>query len=340
MLKIAIIGAGRIGAVHAKTVAEHPDAQLILVSDPFGDNAADVAACYGARSTKDVAAVFAADDVDAVIIGSPTPTHVDHIVCAVQSGKAVLCEKPVDLSMKRVDECLAAIAGKEDSVMIGFNRRFDPTFAEIRARVAHGEIGPLEQLTIISRDPAAPPVAYLADSGGIFRDMTIHDFDTARYFLGEIVEVSATGQTLDPAFRGSGDFDAAVVTLTAASGAVATIINSRHCASGYDQRLEAFGPLGMLEAVNQLATSVRYSGRKQSSADGPYLDFFLQRYAEAYRLELGHFIESVTHGTAPSPSILDGRAALVLSDAATRSARTGERVAVGSPSPRVAVPVR
>ncbi|QTE30084.1 inositol 2-dehydrogenase [Pengzhenrongella sicca] len=336
MLNIAIIGAGRIGAVHAATVASHPRARLVLVADPFGTNAADVAAKFGARSTTDVADVFAASDVDAVIIGSPTATHVDHIIAAVRAGKAVLCEKPVDLSLERVDACLAAIAGHEDSVMIGFNRRFDPSFAEVHARVLAGEIGALEQLTIISRDPAAPPASYIAGSGGIFRDMTIHDFDTARYFLGDIVSVSAVGQHLDAAIEAAGDFDAAVVTLTAASGAVATIINSRHCASGYDQRLEAFGPRGALEAINHLATSVRYSGAAQTSADGPYLDFFLQRYADAYRLELSEFIDCVTAGAAPSPSILDGRAALILADAATLSARTGETVAVAAaPEPVV-----
>lgn len=339
MLNIAIIGAGRIGAVHAATVAAHPDARLVLVADPFADSAARVGALHGARSTTDIAEVYADDDVDAVIIGSPTPTHVDHIVSAVRAGKAVLCEKPVDLSIARVDECLAAIAGKEDTVMIGFNRRFDPTFAEIHARIRDGEIGALEQLTIISRDPSAPPASYLADSGGIFRDMTIHDFDTARFFLGDIVEVSAVGQHLDPAMD-VGDFDAAVVTLVAASGAVTTIINSRHCASGYDQRLEAFGPSGVLEAVNHTATSVRYSGTSQTSANGPYLGFFLQRYADAYRIELSHFIDSVTRGVAPSPSILDGRAALVLADAATLSATTGERVAVAAGRERVTDIVR
>ena len=328
MLNIAIIGAGRIGAVHAAMVAANPDARLVLVADPFSDSAARVGALYGARSTTDVAAVFAADDVDAVVIGSPTPTHVDHIVSAVNAGKAVLCEKPVGLCIKQVDTCLAAIAGKEDTVMVGFNRRFDPTFAEVHTRVRDGEIGTLEQLTIISRDPSAPAASYIADSGGIFRDMTIHDFDTARFFLGDIVEVSAVGQHLDPAIEAAGDFDGAVVTLVAATGAVATIINSRHCASGYDQRLEAFGPRGVLEAGNHIATSVRFSGTSQTSAYGPYLDFFLQRYADAYRLEVSLFIDLVTRGVAPSPSILDGRAARILADAATLSAATGERVTI------------
>lgn len=340
MLNIAIIGAGRIGAVHAATVAAHPGARLVLIADPLADNAARVAALHGVRSTTDTSEAFAATDVDAVIIGSPTPTHVDHIVSAVQSGKAVLCEKPVDLSIARVDECLAAIAGNDTAVMIGFNRRFDPTFAEVHSRIRDGEIGTLEQLTIISRDPSAPPASYIAQSGGLFRDMTIHDFDTVRFFLGDIVEVWAVGQHLDPAIMAAGDFDGAVVTLVAASGAVATIINSRHCASGYDQRLEAFGPRGVLEAGNQMATSVRYSGTTGSSANGPYLDFFLQRYADAYRIELGVFIDSVTRGIAPSPSILDGRAAQILADAATLSAATGERVTIVAGSERAPATVQ
>jgi myo-inositol 2-dehydrogenase / D-chiro-inositol 1-dehydrogenase len=328
VLNIAVIGAGRIGAVHAASVAAHPGARLTVVADPFGDGAAALAAAYGARSTTRVEDVYESADVDAVIIGSPTPLHVDQIVASVRAGKAVLCEKPVDLSVERVDECLAAIAGREHRVMMGFNRRFDPGVAEIHSRVRAGEIGALEQLTIISRDPAAPPAAYVAQSGGIFRDMTIHDLDMAAHFLGEIVEVTAVGQNLDPDIAAAGDFDAAVVTLTAASGAVATIVNSRHCATGYDQRLEAFGPLGSLELGNVTGTSVRHHGARGSAAAGPYLSFFLERYADAYRLELDHFIRSVTTGVAPSPGLVDGRTALVLADAATRSAHGRERVPV------------
>ncbi len=328
MVRFAVIGAGRIGAVHAATVARHPEAELRVVYDPVGDSAARLAALHGGRATEDLAEVYAADDVDAVIIASPTPLHVEQIIDSVRAGKAVLCEKPVDLDLARVDECLEAVRGQEHRVMVGFNRRFDPTFAEIHARVGEGEVGPVEQLTIISRDPAPPPVSYLAQSGGIFRDMTIHDLDTARFFLGEIVAVQAVGQQLDPAVAAAGDFDAAVTTLVAAGGAVATIINSRHCATGYDQRLEAFGPRGALEAVNHTATAVRSSTATSSGAAGAYLDFFLQRYAEAYSRELGHFIDCVREGRAPATTLADGRAALVLADAATRSATTGERIEI------------
>ena len=213
--------------------------------------------------------------------------------------------------------------------MFGFNRRFDPSFAAARAAVRDGRIGEIEQLTIISRDPAAPPVDYIKVSGGIFRDMTIHDFDTARFFLGEMTEVYAAGQNLDPAIRETGDFDAAVVTLKAASGAVATIINNRRCASGYDQRLEASGRDGALFAENVRPTTVRLSNAEVTDAQEPYLDFFLERYADAYRLELSAFIEAVESSTPTPTTIDDAVKALALAEAATESARTGEPVAVG-----------
>ncbi|MCV2395039.1 inositol 2-dehydrogenase [Actinotalea sp. M2MS4P-6] len=322
MLKFAIIGAGRIGGVHARAVAGHPAGELALVADPVGDAAARLAAGYGAASTTDVADVFASD-VDAVIVGSPTPFHVDQIIAAVEAGKAVLAEKPVDLDLARADECVAAVGDRADRVMLGFNRRFDPGFAEVRARIDAGEIGEVEQLTIISRDPAAPPAQYLTNSGGIFRDMTIHDLDMARFLLGDIVEVTAVGQNFAEDIKEIGDFDGAVLTLRGANGGVATIINSRHCATGYDQRVEAFGPRGSLRAENHTATRVQFFGAEVSGASGPYLNFFLERYTEAYAAELDHFITSIEAGKAPSPSLWDGREALALADAATRSAHSG-----------------
>lgn len=326
MLKIALIGAGRIGQVHAKTIAAHPQAELALVCDPFGDAAQKLAETYGARHCKDADEVFADAEVDAVVIGSPTPLHIPHLLAAAKAGKAVLCEKPIALDMKDVVAAQAELDAITTPVMFGFNRRFDPSFNTVHAAVEAGKIGDLEQLTIISRDPAAPPVEYIKVSGGIFRDMTIHDFDMARFFLGDIVEVSAVGQNLDPAIKESGDFDAAVVTLRAASGAVATIINNRHCASGYDQRLEASGREGALFAENIRATTVRLSNAEVTDAQEPYLDFFLERYADAYRLELSAFIEAVEAGTPTPTTIDDAIKALALAEAATESAKTGQPV--------------
>lgn len=327
-MKFAIIGAGRIGRVHAQTIAAHPRAELVICADLGVDAARALAEPLGGSGTANVEDVYTHPDVDAVIICSPTAYHVEQIIRSVQAGKAVLCEKPVDLDLDRVDECIAAIAGSEHRVMIGFNRRFDPTLAEIQTRVRSGEIGSLQQLTIVSRDPAPPPIGYIAGSGGIFRDMTIHDFDLARALLGDFVDVTATGQNWDPGIKAAGDFVAAVTTMTTATGAVATIINSRHCPAGYDQRLEAFGSLGSLVAENQRSTSVRFDSAMSTDAASPYMPFFLERYAQAYRLELEHFITSIETGSTPVPSIFDGRDALVLADAATKSAGSGGRVSV------------
>ena len=213
MLNIAVIGAGRIGHVHAKTVASHPDAKLALIADPFGDAAEKLAAEYGARHTTDVDSVFTDEGVDAVVIGSPTPLHIPHLLAAAKAGKAVLCEKPIALDMKDVEAAQAELDAVEVPVMFGFNRRFDPSFATLHQAVADGKIGDLETLLIISRDPSAPPAEYVKVSGGIFRDMTIHDFDMARFFLGDITEVYAVGQNFNPAIKEAGDSDAAVVTL-------------------------------------------------------------------------------------------------------------------------------
>jgi myo-inositol 2-dehydrogenase/D-chiro-inositol 1-dehydrogenase len=320
-VRFGLIGTGRIGQVHAASIAASPDAVLTWVADPFVDGARTVAARHGGAVTADPAEVFASGEVDAVVIASPTPTHVDLIAQAIEAGIPTLCEKPIDLDLARVDALRATVAGSDVPVALGFNRRFDPAFAEVHARVAAGEIGDLEQLTIVSRDPSAPPAAYIEASGGIFRDMTIHDFDMARFFLPDIVEVTAVGATLfDPGAREHGDFDTAVTTLRAAGGAMVTIVNSRHSAAGYDQRLEAFGARGTLQVQNMPTSLVSFSGEAQVEAKPPYQAFFLERYAEAYAAELREFIQLVRRGPSTSPTFEDGRAALVLADAAQRSA--------------------
>ena len=326
MLNIAVIGAGRIGHVHAKTIASHPDAKLALIADPFGDAAEKLAAEYGARHTTDVDSVFTDEGVDAVVIGSPTPLHIPHLLAAAKAGKAVLCEKPIALDMKDVEAAQTELDAVEVPVMFGFNRRFDPSFATLHQAVADGKIGDLETLLIISRDPSAPPAEYVKVSGGIFRDMTIHDFDMARFFLGDITEVYAVGQNFNPAIKEAGDSDAAVVTLKNADGVVATIINNRHCASGYDQRLEAQGATGTLNADNIRATTVRLNNDELTDAAEPYLDFFLQRYADAYRIELTSFIDAINGGIKPLPGIKDAIEALRLAEAATESVATGKVV--------------
>ena len=334
MVRVGLIGCGRIGRVHADSVAASSRAELARVYDPVPDAAREVGERFGAPHTTDVDAVLSDGSIDAVVIASPTPTHVDLMTRAVRAGKGVLCEKPIDLDVARVDACWAEIGTADPVVMVGFNRRFDPSFADVRARVAAGEIGRLEQLTIISRDPAPPPAGYVATSGGLFRDMTIHDLDMARFFLGEVVEVTARGSNLiSDEIAGAGDVDGAVTLLRGESGAVATIVNSRRCAFGYDQRLEAFGERGMLAAANQLPTSVRFSGALSNGVGATevapaYFNFFLDRYTPAYRAELDAFVTAVETGVPPTPGFADGRAALALADAADESMRTGRTVAV------------
>ncbi|WP_058235130.1 inositol 2-dehydrogenase [Devriesea agamarum] len=323
MTRIALIGAGRIGTVHARAVSASPGVELALVCDPFEDRAAQIASVYGADHSADLQDAFRRDDVDAVIIGSPTPFHVEHILAAVSAGKRVLCEKPVALDLDQAKRCLDELGDQAQHVMMGFNRRFDPTFAEIHQRVQQGEIGDLQQLTIVSRDPAAPPVEYVATSGGLFKDMTIHDFDMARHFLGDIAGVSARGTVIDPAIGEQGDIDQAIVTLWNAAGRTAVIVNSRTCAYGYDQRLEAFGATGSLSADNLTATAVRRADAQTTLAKGPVLDFFLARYADAYRIEIEAFLKAAKTGEPVSPSVIDGYEALRVAEAAGQSLAQG-----------------
>jgi myo-inositol 2-dehydrogenase/D-chiro-inositol 1-dehydrogenase len=304
---------------------------FVWVADPLVENARRLEALYGATATESAEQVLEDGGLDGVVICSPTPTHVDLILSAAERDVAVLCEKPVDLDLERARDCQRAVAGAAQPIMIGFNRRFDPSFAAVRRRVGAGEIGQLEQLAITSRDPAPPPEAYIRTSGGIFRDMTIHDFDMARFFLPEIVQVTAHGSNLfSSEIRDAGDYDSAVVVLAGAGGEQVTITNSRHSAYGYDQRLEVFGSDGMLSAGNFRPTSVRsYSSAGTEQADA-YEPFFLERYAAAYRAELEHFLHSVREGTVSSPGIDDGVAALELAEAAAESAATGRTVTMGS----------
>ena len=277
----------------------------------------------GAALASSVEDVLSDPAIGAVLIASATTTHVDLITRAAQAGKAVLCEKPIDLDLARVDACWAAIGARKPLVMVGFNRRFDPSFRALRERVQAGEIGRLEQVVITSRDPSPPPASYVAGSGGLFRDMTIHDFDMARYLAGEIVEAAAFGANLVGV---KGDIDAAMVVLRAASGALVHINNSRRCAYGYDQRIEAFGERGMLQAGNRHDTTVEAWTAEGTHRMDPVQDFFIARYAEAYRAEIDHFVQCVEAGRTPMASFADGRAALALADAALESARTGRTV--------------
>lgn len=328
-IRIALIGTGRIGQVHARSVAAIDDVELTWVCDPFQESATALAARYGGRVTTDTAEVFAADDVDAVIIASPTSTHVDLIRQSIESAKPALCEKPIDLDIAKVDALRPLAAASSVPLALGFNRRFDPHFAAIHRRVQEGEIGTLEQVAVTSRDPAPQAREYVATSGGIFRDMTIHDFDMARFFVPDVVEVTARGANqFDSAARDLQDYDAVQVILRGAGDELVSITNSRHSAYGYDQRLEVFGSGGLLQAANVGPDTVRAFTGVQVGGQQSYYNFFVDRYVDAYRLELEEFLKAVRGEACTSPGFEDGRAALVLADAALESARSGRTVTV------------
>jgi myo-inositol 2-dehydrogenase / D-chiro-inositol 1-dehydrogenase len=322
-LNIAVIGAGRIGQIHARNVAAHSAAKLAGIADP--DRAA--AERLAQATTSNVIALDDAFRADAVMICSPTTTHAGYIERGAAAGKPVFCEKPIDLSADRIRVCLETVRRSGIALMIGFNRRFDRHFGALKQRLDAGDIGTLELLTIMSRDPSPPPLGYIATSGGLFRDMMIHDLDLARYFLGEEpVEVFAAASALvDPAIGAAGDVDTAVATLKTASGRLCQISNSRRATYGYDQRIELHGSKGLLRAGNVAATTVEHADGAGFRTD-PALPFFLERYAEAYRAELDAFAVAVRTGIAPKPDGEDGLCALVLADAAAESARTGQAV--------------
>ena len=328
MLRFGLLGAGRIGQIHGGNIASMLGAQLLAIADADAKAAAALAERTGA-SVRSVDEVLSAGDLDAVLIATSTDTHADLIERAARGGTAILCEKPVDLASARIEACLKVVEAEKAPLMIAFNRRFDPNFAALRERVAAGAVGSIEIVHVISRDPAPPPVSYIARSGGLFRDMMIHDFDMARFFLGEEpIEVYAYGSALvDPAIGEAGDVDTAVVMMKTGSGKLAQISNSRRAAYGYDQRIEVHGSEGMARAGNVHETTVEIAGKNGFNAD-PVQNFFLERYALAYRNELRAFVDAVEAGIAPSPSGHDGLQAQRLADAATESQQTGKPVAI------------
>lgn len=331
MLKVALFGAGRIGAVHAANVIANPRATLAYVYDMNVGAAEAVAARCNARIAQGIEVVLSDKTVDAVVIASPTNTHVDLIIASALAGKAVFCEKPIDLDMNRIRECGRVLARAGVPVQLGFNRRYDRAHRAVRDGVRAGEIGPLELLVITSRDPGLAPLSYLKVSGGIFRDMTIHDFDMARFILGDdrIVELYAAGSVLvDPALREFGEVDTAMVVLKAASGALVHINNSRRAVYGYDQRIEAFGSRGMVASENIRASAVARSNATGTDAKSPLLNFFLERYMQAYVDELNDFIDTVMEQKTPQVDFEDGRIASVLADVACASLQSGNAVPV------------
>jgi len=323
--KVALIGAGRIGRIHARSAAHHPRLTLACVVDPVAASADQLAGEWGANvATLDQ--VMEDSSIAGVIVASSTDTHLPTSVRAVKAGKAVFCEKPIDQDLAKAREAGDVLA--KARLLLAFNRRFDPNFQALKAKLESGAIGKLESLQITSNDPSPPPPAYVAVSGGLFKDMAIHDFDMARWLLGEDPkEVYAVGSCLvDPEIGKLGDVDTARTVLKTASGKLCVISNSRRSGFGYDQRIEAYASGGMARAGNVLESTLNVFTEAGGAGDR-LQNFFLDRYAEAYQREMAHFADMLD-GAAPSVGYTDGVAALALAEAAAESARTRRVVAL------------
>lgn len=325
-LNVGMFGAGRIGNVHARSIEDNGSSRLAAVSDMVPDAAQSLAAQYGATPMSPEE-ILADSAIDAIVIASSTNTHVDLIEACIKAGKAVFCEKPVDLDLARARACLVTVAGQDKPVMIGFNRRFDPDFAALKAAFDAGDVGKGELLSITSFDPGPPPLDYIKVSGGLFRDMAIHDFDMACWLFGAVPEtVSAMGTCLvDSEIGAAGDIDTAVITLRFADGRIAAIRNSRRAVYGYDQRLELLGEAGLLSAENVLENTV-----KKSTVDGVVSAkpeyFFLERYMRSYGIGWGRFVDAVLDGASVPVTVADGVNALAIAEAAVLSLEQGRAV--------------
>jgi myo-inositol 2-dehydrogenase / D-chiro-inositol 1-dehydrogenase len=329
MVNFALFGAGRIGRMHAENLARRSDAKLIYVVDSKPEVARALAEPLGARQATQEQAL-ADPSVQAVLIATSTGSHADLSIAAAKAGKAIFCEKPVDLTLAKVNECIAAVKKAGVPMFVGFNRRFDPSFRNLKQRLDAGAVGEVEQVIITNRDPGLPDLRFLASSGGLFLDFTIHDFDMARWLLGEDpVEVFAWGAVLvDPRVRTEGkDIDTAMLLLRTRSGKMCHINNTRRAVYGYDQRIEVHGSKGMLRAENLTPTSVERFGAKATCADNPWPNF-QTRYDAAYAAEMASFIHSVEKRKPAEIPPEDSRKVLLLCEAALKSSQSGKPVKI------------
>jgi len=326
MLNIALIGVGRIGKMHARNIVDHPQCNLTYVYDIKEDFSSEVAKFSNAKIAKSPEEAINDNVVDAVFIASATNTHVDYIILAAKAGKAVFCEKPIDLDIEKVNYCYKQIKVLNVPIQIGFNRRFDYSHRKLKLSKDNGEIGNLEMIVITSRDPAPPNIDYLKISGGFFRDCTIHDFDLSRFFLGNdpIVAISAYGsQLVSDEIKSINDHDTAMFILRSQKGVLCHINNSRRAVYGYDQRVEIFGSKGMLISTNQTPSSVEKYNASGTNIKEPIYNFFIERYDQAYKNQLNDFVNTVIDKQQPSVTFEDGRKALIIANAAYKAFETG-----------------
>ncbi len=329
-INVGVIGAGRIGRVHAENLAYRiPEANLIAISDVFVAAAEKLAAELGVVAYQDHRRLLDDPAIDAVLVCSSTDTHARFMEEAAQAGKQIFCEKPIALDLAAIDHALDVVQQVGVKLQIGFNRRFDPNFRRVHEVVAEGQIGKPQVLRITSRDPAPPPIDYVRVSGGIFLDMTIHDFDMARFLMGQEVETvyAAAGVMVDPRIGEAGDVDTAVVTLHFANGSLGVIDNSRQAVYGYDQRVEVFGSAGAVSADNNYPNTALISDAQRVHRDLP-LNFFMERYVESYVNEMRAFVDCVVNDSPPPVTGRDGRIPVVMGYAAKKSAAEGRPVSL------------
>ena len=331
MLKLAVIGTGFIGSVHAKNIARHPGAELVAVSDANIEFAKKIAATTGAKAITDITEIFTNKDIQAVLIATPTDTHVDYLKRAADAGKAIYCEKPIGLDYKEAEQAVGAVRSAGVPVMLGFNRRFDASHAAVKEAVDRGDVGKVEIVQLTSRGPKPPPISYVKVSGGQLRDQTIHFFDLLRWLTNdEPVEVYAIGAALvDPAIGEAGDVDTSIVSIRMASGALCQIDSSRRAAYGYDERVEVFGSEGMVESARQTFRGLSLYKGRQIFRDGLHPGWF-ERIEQSYYEAIDVFLKSVEKGTPPSPSLEEGLKAQLIADKATESIKTGLAIKIAT----------
>ncbi|MCH8068359.1 MAG: inositol 2-dehydrogenase [Candidatus Marinimicrobia bacterium] len=324
---LGVIGAGRIGKLHAENIMKMPEAYLKMITDPYMDEA--WAENHGLKVSPDLETILSDDEIEGVLILSPSNLHADQIMQAAKARKHIFCEKPIALAPDIIINVLNVVEEQGVKLQVGFNRRFDPDFKRLKQAVDCGKIGRLYFIKITSRDPAPPPLEYIQSSGGIFLDMTIHDFDMVRYLSGsDVYEVYAAGAVLiDQVFADAGDVDTAVTTLKLKSGALAVIDNSRQAVYGYDQRIEVFGSKGSITAENNTATRTILTVSEGVISDKP-LDFFLERYRESYRVEIQEFVRAIREDLETPVSGIDGLKPILIGRAAQRSLDEGKPIKV------------
>ena len=322
MINIALFGLGRIGVMHAQNIYLNNNCSLQYVFDIDQVLAKKIAKKFNSISIKNTRIAYTDKNIDVIFITTPTSTHIKYIIEAVKFKKTIFCEKPLDLNIKKINQCKKFIKKYNPKIQVGFNRRYDPGHYALKKSIQIGEIGKLEKIIITSRDPAPPSMAYLKVSGGIFRDMTIHDFDLIRFYLGndEVKEIFATTTNLsDLRIKKINDYELAMCLIKSEKGVICMINNSRHCSYGYDQRVEVFGSKGMVVSGNRRDNASEKFLESKTAIKRPLLNFFIDRYEEAYKLQLDDLIDLVQNRKNPRASFEEGRKAIIIANAAYKS---------------------